>query len=518
MKIGIFYNYVESLSRGFDQDKIADNEILVTVDHIHKVLYPYHESIPVKITPSTLSEIADAEFDFVFNVCEGVGGNVSGEAYIPAILDLFQIPYTGSDHFTLGLCLDKAKTKQLLIANGLPTPYFQVFHSKDEILNDTFCFPLFVKPLHEDASIGISKDSVVKNKSQLQRQISYIVDNYRQPALVEEYIAGREINIAILGNGASLQVLPPSEILFDFDDSIPHIVDYESKWVENSFMYTHTNGICPADVEPSLLNELNRLAVRAYEITGCRDYARVDFRVRGSEIFILEVNPNPGINLDSGYVRCIKAMGWSYSDLVIKILQSAAKRYHKEFPSLVSPSVTLPPYYQSKRLDFFLITYAHLDLLHIWFNDPRVNQYMADPESYVSKEQLIVNFLLHPSNSAQKGIALIIYERQTTTPIGYCAIYDPSLWNQNAEISYLIGNRVFAGKGYGLEIVQALVSVGIDKLKFYRLEATATEENVPSWKILEKAGFHRIGKRTHSHVVKQTRSNDIIYEYLRSTP
>jgi D-alanine-D-alanine ligase len=514
MKIGILYNYVDKVSRGFDQDKIADNDIITTVQHMYSVLSPYHEVIPVLITSRTLSEIAEAQFDIVFNVCEGVGGNVEGEAYIPAVLDLFQIPYTGSNHLTLGLCLDKVKTKQILQANDLPTPKFQVFRTIDDKLNDFLQYPLIVKPIHEDASIGISKESVVHNLSQLRHQISNILDHYDQAALVEEYIAGREINIALLGNDIELQILPPSEVLFDFDDSIPHIVDYESKWIEDSFMYTHTHGTCPAILEPAFLDNLNKMAKQAYQLTGCRDYARVDFRVRGTEIFILELNPNPGINIDSGFVRSAQVLGWTYQDLIFNILQSAAKRYHKEIPTPTT-SMCSPPFYQSERLDFYTITYAHLDLMSSWFNDPKLNQYMAEPEQNMSKEQLIIDFLLHPANSARTGIALMIYGHQTNVPVGYCAIYDTSLWNQTAEISYLIGNPVFTGKGYGVEIVNALVYIGTQKLQFYRLEATATVENIASWKVLEKAGFHQIGKRTHSHVLNNKRMDDLIFEYLR---
>ncbi|MBN2154852.1 MAG: GNAT family N-acetyltransferase [Candidatus Lokiarchaeota archaeon] len=515
MKIGLIYNFVDTLERGIELDKIADNEIVSTVDHIYTALSSHHEVIPVRISPDTLSDIAEARFDVIFNLCEGIGGNVAAESLVPAILDLFHIPYTGSDHITLGLCLDKARTKQFLMVNGIPTPRFQVFNTIAESLVDELSFPLIVKPLHEDASIGITEESVVYNSSQLNRQILRILEQYKQPALVEEYIDGREINIALYGNGSDIVALPASEILFDFDSSIPHIVDYESKWIEDSFKFTHTNGKCPADLEPKISEQINNIAKKAYEITGCRDYARVDFRLSGSEIYVLEVNPNPGINIDSGYVRSAKTMGWTYVDLIHKILNSALKRYNMELLNQKDNKESNSPFFQSSRLDFYPITYSHLDLMYTWFNNPHINQYMVEPEGYTSKDQLVKDFLLHPANSAISGIALMIYERSAHIPIGYGAIYDTTLWNQTAEISYLIGNSKYAGKGFGAEIVQALVSIAVQKFQFYRLEATATEENTASWKILEKAGFIRIGRRSHSHLLHGYRHNDFIYEYIR---
>ncbi|TFG19393.1 MAG: GNAT family N-acetyltransferase [Promethearchaeota archaeon] len=518
MKIGILYNYVDSISRGVDRDKIAENESTAVVDYIYAALCPYHDVMPVRITPLTLKDIADAKFDIAFNICEGIGGNVSGEAYVPAILDTFQVPYTGSNHFTLSLCLHKARTKQILQAGGILTPAFQVFNTDNEPLKETLTYPLIVKPLSEDASIGITVDSVVHDDTHLYHQITHILNTYKQPVLVEEYIDGREINIAIFGNGSDVFALPPSEILFDLVPGTPRIVDYESKWISDSYMFSHTEGICPADLNPDLSKILNRVAIDSYKLTGCQDYARVDFRLQGDTPYVLEVNPNPGINIDSGYVRSAECYGWSYETLIHEILYAALKRYNLYLPNPMPKLPPIIPFYHSQRLDFYPIIYPDLDVLYSWFNNQYISRYMVDPESYTSMDQLIVDFLLHPTNSSTSGVALMAYERNSNEPIGYGAIYDVTTWNQNAEISFLIGNSKFAGKGYGTEIVQTLVDIATNKFNLFRVEAAATELNYASWKILEKVGFRRIGYRSQSHVFKGNRYNDFLYEYVPSLP
>ena len=328
MKIGILYNLVDRIERGLEIDKLSDNEIAETAGHVKKALEEEYEAIPVRIRGDVILHIKKDSFDFVFNLCEGVEGNVKGESWVPAILDLIGIPYTGSDSLTLGLCLDKIKTKQLLFANNIPTPRYQIFRDLSQTLNPKLGFPLIVKPANEDASVGITVDSVVEDRSSLFKMVEFILKNYRQPALVEEYIDGRELNVAILGNGNSLEVLPISEIRFDFDKKIPKILSYDAKWIPESEMFKKTVGVCPpAEKLPDAVEErIKKLAVAAYNITQCRDYARVDFRLNGNLPYVLEVNPNPGINKDSGFVRSAIVSGLSYDELIRKILSLAMKR------------------------------------------------------------------------------------------------------------------------------------------------------------------------------------------------
>ena len=518
LRIGIFYNIVEQLDRGFEIDKIADNEIAQTVDLVFNALSKDHEVILLRLSKKTISLITESYFDIVFNLCEGFEGDVEAEAYIPALLDLLHIPYTGSNSFTLALCLDKVRTKQILKVNHILTPRFQLFLDSYEPLNKDLSFPFIVKPVHEDASIGITIDSVVENIDELRTQIQYILDNYHQPALVEEFIDGREINVAIIGNDSKLEVLPLSEIFFDVDPSIPRIVDYNSKWVENSYMFNRIKGVSPAEIDDILYKKLHTIAKHAYQITGCRDYARIDFRIRDNEIYVLEVNPNPGINSDSGFFRCAIASGMNYEQLINKILSTAVKRNEmRSFESQIE-SIKKKPVYISDHLEFHFIQLKDIPTLQKWFNDPEIAKYMSDPDAQAEKDPLIASYILRTnpieSKIREEGMYFIVIDQLSQSKMGYCAIYDITWWNRTAEISYLIGDSNFHKKGYGQEIIQGLVTFAKKKLKLFRLEATVTQDNIASWKALEKTGFQRIGYRTRSHYLNGKGYDEFIYEYL----
>jgi D-alanine-D-alanine ligase len=172
-------------------------------------------------------------------------------------------------------------------------------------------------------------EPVVSSLEALKSRVDYITKRYSQPAIVEEYIDGREFNIAVLGNGAAKVALPPSEILFvDFPEGQPRICCYEAKWVEESPLFRKTVPSCPAKVPEALRGELQAIALKAYGIIGCRDYARVDMRVgQDGKIKVLEVNPNPDISSDAGFARAARASGLEYPDLVAAIVNAAEARY-----------------------------------------------------------------------------------------------------------------------------------------------------------------------------------------------
>lgn len=526
MKIGILYNYVEKLSRGLEKEKIADNEILQTVNHVYNALCGQHEVIPIRISTDIISKLRGANFDFIFNLCEGYESDVEGEALIPAILEMYDIPYSGSNHYTLALCLDKVRTKQLLKANFIKTPHYQVFKSLRTKKRKDLHFPLIVKPIHEDASIGISRESVVFNEEKLRERVAFILQNYRQDALVEEYIDGREINVALIGNKNEMEILPISEIIFENSENSensengenePKIIDFDSKWIEGSDSYRKTRGVCPANLTPEMEESLKEAALKAFHITGCQDYARVDFRVRGDEIFVLEVNPNPGINIDSGFVRSAKAAGYSYQQMIEKIVSTclanypASKVYSFNFDAVKKEK----PYFKSSRLSFYPVKWHHLNTLQTWFNDPQISQYLDEPEIKIESNQLILDYLFDGSNTdGDKGIYLMVTMNDSTIPIGYCAIYNIKCWNGSAEISYLLGDFSLRGQKLGIEIVETLIRISREKLKLDRLEACVAIENIPSVKALEHAGFKQIGKRTGAHVLRGIRMDELIFEFL----
>ncbi len=272
--------------------------------------------------------LKDEQPDIIFNLCESVGNVAVHEMHVAGIYELMGIPYTGSDAFTLGIALNKVLVKEILYCNGLPTPRFQLFKSPVRItLDESMSYPLIVKPSREDASIGIEPGSVVANINELRKRIRHIVEEYDQPALVEEYIDGRELNVAIMGNRKPI-TFPISEIdMSTLPKHYPRIITYNAKWMKGTEEYEHTKGVCPALLPPALETQIKEMALHAYKVLGCRDYARVDFRLsKDYQPYILEVNPNPDISDDAGFARSATAQGYKFDELVGKIIECALER------------------------------------------------------------------------------------------------------------------------------------------------------------------------------------------------
>lgn len=507
MKIGILYNVVDTVERGFDHDKISDNEILETVQLVKQALADRHEVVPVRFRRELISCLSRESFDLIFNLCEGVEGNVAGEAWIPALLDLIGIPYSGSDALTLGLCLDKLKTKYLLVGNDLPTPRFWIFTSPTQPVAE-LPYPLIVKPVHEDASVGITVDSVVHDESGLRRQLAFVIDNYRQAALVEEYIEGRELNVALVGNGAELEILPISEIQFKVPAEFPQIVSYEAKWLEESPMYQGTVGVCPATLPLDLEAKVCDLARRAYRIVGCRDYARVDFRVRAEQPFILEVNPNPGINSDSGFFRSAKTAGWTYKEFIERLVVATLRRYPPEILAAQKPKSFDWP---GERLTLRTPRIEDAPLLLRWFNDPEIGRFMDDPQGEITHDDIIEKFFV----AKQVDLDLIATLKETGRDIGYCSLYNIDYANRMAEVSFLVGDRATQGKGLGTEMMQLLIAVGFYHLGLNRLYASVTDLNLPSARVFDRCGFRRVGTMNQYHVLDDRKHDEILFELLR---
>lgn len=267
--------------------------------------------------------------DIIFNLCESVGNESIHEMHVAGIYELMGVPYTGASAFVLGTCLNKVRTKEILTAHGLPTPRFAYFkHSSSLNLDELdLRFPVIVKPMGEDASVGIDNGSVVDSPAALRKRIRHIFQTYDQPALVEEYINGRELNVAIMGNHRPL-ILPISEIDFSgLPEDYPKIVSYNAKWMEGTPEYSGTKGVCPADVPKEVEQKAKEIALKAYKIMGLRDYGRVDMRLDAKgNLYILEVNPNPDISDDAGFARSARAYGLSFNEIIAKIVEYAWER------------------------------------------------------------------------------------------------------------------------------------------------------------------------------------------------
>ena len=335
LKVVILYNLLERLQKGEEKDLLAEGAIIEEIEAVENAVRSLgHQSLVIAIREDIFPVIhwlKEYQPDVVFNLCESVYGNSCWEMNIPALLDLFRIPYTGSSPLTLGLCQDKGKVKDILQSQSILTPRYKIFEQAGGPVKGNI-FPLIVKPLHEDGSLGISRGSVVFDDESLSKQIQYVVDQYRQPALVEEFIDGRELNVGLIEINGKVGVLPISEIDYsEFPEGIPKICGYEAKWVVESPEYQKSKPLCPAPLEWVTKKSLEHIALKVFKLFGCRDYARVDIRVdRDGKIYILEVNPNPDISPQSGMARSLKVQGILYTEFVKGLLEKALQRKDRE--------------------------------------------------------------------------------------------------------------------------------------------------------------------------------------------
>jgi D-alanine-D-alanine ligase len=273
--------------------------------------------------------IEEKQPDLIFNLCESVGDESTHEMFVAGIYELMGIPYTGAGAFSLGICQNKVRTKQILSFYKIRIPRFALFKNANEVSEEEFDlrFPVIVKPSHEDASVGIDNASIVDNISAVRKRVRYIFQNFDQPVLVEEYISGRELNVAIMGNRRPI-IFPISEIDFSaLPSTYPRIVTYAAKWIEGTDEYKGTVGVCPAPLTPEIERQAKEIALKAYRMMGCRDYARIDMRLdKNNNLFVIEVNPNPDISDDAGFARSARAYGLSFEETINKIVEYALER------------------------------------------------------------------------------------------------------------------------------------------------------------------------------------------------
>jgi D-alanine-D-alanine ligase len=265
--------------------------------------------------------------DLVFNLVEGLGGQSRLEAAVPILLELAHHPYTGSPPLALVLGLEKPLVRDLLRGRGLPVPPGQLLARGDEPL-DGLAFPCIVKPAHEDASHGISTDSVVADAAAARRRAAWVRERYEQAALVEEFVDGREFNVSILGEGAAATALPLAEIDFaGFPLGRPRLVTYAAKWQPSSPEYTGSASVPAEGLESGVRERLIAVSLEAYRALGLRDYGRVDLRLHAQRgPMLLEVNPNPDLSPDAGLARAAARAGLSYAELIGRIVEGALAR------------------------------------------------------------------------------------------------------------------------------------------------------------------------------------------------
>lgn len=339
----VLYSRSDAPGQLAPREALADAETVTTAQAVFEVLRQ-HTAVDVQLVAAAqhverrLKAFPPQDY-VVFNLFEGVDGLVREDADDPldeearTALTLKELGYrfTGADDRTLALAVNKGQAKAALAAGGVLTPPWRVFTCGDEVSEASLAgvpFPVIVKPVAEDSSLGIDDNAVVSGLATLRARVAHITTGYRQSALVEAFIDGREINVALWGDPP--QVLPLAEVsLSDLGAPEKRIVSFAAKWEEDSFDYQHTPVTCPAQLPEALAERIRATALRAWQITGCRGgYARVDMRVCGEEVYVLEVNPNPSIAPDAGFARCARAAGFDYPHMILHILSMIGEDLH----------------------------------------------------------------------------------------------------------------------------------------------------------------------------------------------
>jgi D-alanine-D-alanine ligase len=318
MKIGFTYDLKSDYRRtsSSPKDALAEFDHKVTIERIIKAIESGgHEVVKIGNARNLLKKIDRLDVDIVFNLCEGLG-NRNRESEVPVILDMYRIPYVGSDGLSLGVTLDKVVAKKAFLADGVPTPkYFVVDHLNGAFHLGSMKFPFIVKPRHEGSSKGISDDSICLNEEELRLQVKRITDVYRQSALIEEFIDGSEFTVLVIGNENPV-ALTPVQIGICGKLELGRLV-YTSRRVTN----TDIKYICPPVISKTLDRRLREVACSAYRAVECRDFGRVDFRVDLSgRPYVLEINPLPSLSVEDVFPLIAEAEGMTFDGLVVKII------------------------------------------------------------------------------------------------------------------------------------------------------------------------------------------------------
>lgn len=265
--------------------------------------------------------------DAVFNLIEFFNDDPRQEYMVAALYELLRIPYTGASPFTLALCQRKASTKHILLANGIRTPKFRVMEDGKLPRRHGLRYPLIVKPAREDASAGINNASVVESFDQMQERVHFVWKGFHQPALVEEYIDGRELHVPILGNYPP-KTLPITEVDFSqLGDHLHNILSFEAKWDPHHEAFQQVQTRCPAELPSRVERKVKEVALATYSALGCRDYARVDIRLtKRNQPYVLEVNPNPDLSEGDAFMQSAQKAGLTPPDILRKIVELALRR------------------------------------------------------------------------------------------------------------------------------------------------------------------------------------------------
>jgi D-alanine-D-alanine ligase len=328
MRVGLSYDLKETISlEGVaPDDALEEYDSPTTIEYIKRALEGSgHSTVKLGGGSDFIRNILQEKVDFVFNISEGLGNYRSREAQVPSVLEMLDIPYTGSDPQCLAVCLDKPLTKKLLKLAHIPTPEWRMIASRKELQKTSwqkFPFPAIAKPAYEGSSKGVHSNSLVENAGKADKTVSQMLETYHQPVMVEQFIEGDEVTVGILGNSpprvlGMMRILPRKATR-----RFVYTVEVKRDW-KNLVDYE-----CPARLKEETLKKISDYSLKAFKVLECRDFSRIDFRVSADGIpYMLEINPLPGLGDYSDLVIMAGKLGWKHEALIASVFNAALERY-----------------------------------------------------------------------------------------------------------------------------------------------------------------------------------------------
>ncbi|HOC24235.1 MAG TPA: ATP-grasp domain-containing protein [bacterium] len=311
-------------------DLLAECDSDETISAVQRALAERHEVVLIESDEFAFHHLQESRPDLVFNMAERLSGP-NRESQIPTLCEYLNIPYTGSDPLTLGICLDKSRAKEILSYYQIPNPHFWIFDCEDAV-PDGLPLPLMVKPLHEGSSKGIKDNSLVRTSAELRERVGEVSRHYRQPVIVERFLPGREFTVGFIGNNPGLEILPVVEIDHaQLPRGAAPIYSYEAKWIWDTTDKPLAIFKCPADISAELQAGIEDLVRKVVKVLRLKDWGRIDIRLdEKDEPQIIEVNPLPGILPNPDDNSCLpkaaRAAGYSYNQLILRVVEEAAVR------------------------------------------------------------------------------------------------------------------------------------------------------------------------------------------------
>jgi D-alanine-D-alanine ligase len=329
-KVAILFNKESQVTRGDPQDLLAIQCTISATQNLYKALSSLDYQV-VKIPVRGNLEEIEARLrsfsppeTFIFNNCDGFNGNNLGAVQVIRLIERMGFRHTGASADSIELCIDKPRCKENLTRLGIPTPRYQVFEKAEgEFLLE---FPVIVKPSVEDASMGIDLCSVVANREDLFTRVAYIIEEYQQTAMVEQFIGGRELAVAMLGNEI-VEVLPIAEDDFSaIPNPLEHLLTYDSKWKPESPYFKNIPSRIPAALTSKEEQVVRKVAQDSFRAAGLRDLGRVDLRFDNGIPYVIDINELPDLSPDAGFWNSARATGMTYAQMVERILVNALQR------------------------------------------------------------------------------------------------------------------------------------------------------------------------------------------------